>query len=125
LTDCREAADLIANLSWNIKPSANLGLPKYRILDRTYIERRKNRENEILVLLPIHRSLHFVNQHLSFCAGNDFERPERSRYETNDASRFANLRYRLSSEWESDERGFNYLCKNSDGMHDPMALAYT
>jgi hypothetical protein len=77
------------------------------------------------VLFPIHRGFHFLYQHLSFCAGNELHRPQRSRDETNHNPRFTDLRYRIGSEWKSDERGINYLCKNSHGMHGPMALAYT
>jgi len=117
--------DLIAILSWTINHLPTLGCLSYRSLDKAYIERRKNRENEVLVWLPVNRGFHFVDQYLSFCAGNDVERPERSRYETNDDSRSTDVRYRFSSERESGERGFNHLCKNAGGMHDPVALAYT
>ena len=87
--------------------------------------KEKNRDNKILVLLPIHCGFHFVYEHLSFCAGNDFQRPQRRRDEVDNNPGFTDMRNGVSSEWESDERGFNYLCQSADGMHNPMALAYT
>jgi hypothetical protein len=77
------------------------------------------------VLLPIHRGFYFVYEHRSFCAGNDLQRSQRSRHEADNNPRFTDLRYGVGSEWKSNQRGFNYLCKSADGMHRPMALAYS